>query len=47
MVAIEYIAFARYPPRSNTSQDGGPVDLSKSRQLCVLFLITNCIVIFC
>ena len=24
---IEYIAFARYPPRSETSHDGGLVDL--------------------
>jgi len=30
MVAIEFIAFACYPPRSDTSQDGGLVDLSES-----------------
>jgi hypothetical protein len=44
MVAIEYIAFACYPPRSDTSQDGGLVDLSESRKLHVLYLVTAFIV---
>jgi hypothetical protein len=45
--SIKYIAFARYPPRSDTSQDGGLVDLLESRQLRALFSNTNCIVIYC
>jgi len=45
--SIKYIAFARYPPRSDTSQDGGLVDLSESRQLRALVTITNCIVGYC
>jgi len=28
--SIKYIAFACYPPRSDTSQDGGLVDLLES-----------------
>jgi hypothetical protein len=47
--SIKYIAFARYPPRSDTSQDGGllVVDLLESRQLRALVTITICIVSYC
>jgi hypothetical protein len=38
MLVIEFIAFARYPPMSETSHDGGLVDMifeaQKSRVLC-------------
>jgi len=36
MNIIEFITFARYPPRSDTSRDGGLVDLSESQKLCAL-----------
>jgi hypothetical protein len=38
MVAIKCTAFAHYPPRSDTSQDGGLVDLYESQKLRVLLL---------
>jgi hypothetical protein len=41
MLCIKYIAFAHYPPRSNTSQDGGLVGLYESQKLHVLFLNTD------
>jgi predicted phosphohydrolase len=47
MLVIKFIAFAHYPPRSDTSQDGGIVVLLESRQLRALFLNTNCIDIYC
>jgi hypothetical protein len=37
MLAIEFIAFACYPPRSETSHDGGIVGLLYLRQLIVNF----------
>jgi len=46
--SIKYIAFACYPPRSDTSMElRGLVDLLESRQLRALFSNTNCIVIYC
>jgi hypothetical protein len=44
MVAIKYIMFARYPPRSETSHDGGLVGLYEPQKLCVLLLIMLVIV---
>jgi len=44
MVGIKYIVFACYPPRSDTSQDGGLVDLSESQKLRVLYLVMAFIV---
>jgi hypothetical protein len=38
LLSVKYIAFDCYPPRSNTSQDGGLVGLYKSQKLCVLNL---------
>jgi hypothetical protein len=37
MTTIKFIAFARYPPRPDTSQDGGLVGLHETRQLRVLY----------
>jgi hypothetical protein len=43
MVAIEYIAFACYPPRSETSHDGGLVDLfSEAHKSHVLAHTVDC-----
>jgi hypothetical protein len=44
MVVIKYIAFTRYPSRSNTSHDGGLVDLllSKSNKPRELYLLLDC-----
>jgi hypothetical protein len=36
MLCIEYIAFACYPPMSDTSQDRGLVGMFESQELCVL-----------
>jgi hypothetical protein len=44
MITIEFIAFARYPPRSETSHDGGLVGLYEPQKLCVLLLIMLVIV---
>jgi hypothetical protein len=38
MLCNKYIAFTRYPPRPDTSQDGGLVGLYESQKLCVLLL---------
>ena len=42
MLCIKFIAFARYPPRPDTSQDGGLVGLHpfESRKLCELLILT-------
>jgi hypothetical protein len=39
MLCIKYIVFACYPPRSDTSHEGGLVDLSESQKLHVLLII--------
>jgi hypothetical protein len=36
MLCIEYIAFACYPPMSDTSQDRGLVGMFESRELRIL-----------
>jgi|NOAtaT_6_FD_contig_121_401757_length_514_multi_3_in_0_out_0_1 hypothetical protein len=45
MVAIKYITFARYPPRSETSHDGGLVGLYEPQKLCVLLLIIMLVIV--
>jgi predicted phosphohydrolase len=42
------IAFAHYPPRSDTSHDGGLVGLNESQQLHVLLFImlADCYITF-
>jgi hypothetical protein len=48
ILSIKYIAFTRYPPRSDTSMElRGLADLLESRQLRALFSNKNCIVIYC
>ena len=37
MLCIKYIAFACYPPMSDTSQDRGLVDMFESQEVHVLF----------
>ena len=44
MITIEFIAFARYPSRSETSYDGGLVGLYEPQKLCVLMYIMLVIV---
>jgi len=44
MITIKFIAFARYPPRSETSHDGGLVGMYEPQKLCVLLLIMLVIV---
>jgi len=44
MFAIEYIAFAHYPPRSETSHNGGLVDLhlSETHESHALTYMADC-----
>ena len=44
MIAIKFIAFAHYPPRSETSHNGGLVGLYEPQKLCVLLFIMLVIV---
>jgi hypothetical protein len=39
MITIEFIAFTRYPSRSETSYNGGLVGLYEPQKLCVLMFI--------
>ena len=45
MLGIKFIAFARYPPRPDTSQDGGLVGLHpfESQKLCELLILTSAV----
>jgi len=45
MIAIKFIAFARYPPRSETSHNGGLVGLYEPQKLCVLLLIIMLVIV--
>jgi hypothetical protein len=49
MPVITFIAFARYPPRSETSHDGGLVDLlfpAETHKPRVLAIMVDCYRIF-
>jgi hypothetical protein len=39
MITIKFIVIACYPPRSETSHNGGLVGLYEPQKLCVLLLI--------
>ena len=45
MLCIKCMAFACYPPRSETSQDGGLVGLYEPQKLCVLLLIIMLVIV--
>jgi hypothetical protein len=40
-INIEYIVLACYPPRSDTSQDGGSVGLNETRKRCVICFLLH------
>ncbi len=47
ILAIKFIAFAHYPPRSETSHDGGLVDLfTETHKPHVLAIMVDCYQIF-
>jgi hypothetical protein len=48
MHCIKYIAFTCYPPRPDSSQDGGLVGLHESQKQCELFImLVDCHILMC